>query len=79
MRWKIYQEFSDECKKSFENGFLDNLIEQCVDRLDRMISGDVDLRKMSAAAQVFHRELFSVEVRNRKLRQIYRRVAGVSD
>lgn len=54
------------------------MISQCTDRLGQMISGDVDLRQMSAADQTFHREVFSVEVRNQKLRQIYTRVAGLS-
>ena len=77
-RWKIWEEFVTDCKQSFETGVLNGLIEQSIDCIDRMISGGVDLRKMSAAAQTFHREVFSVEVRNRKLRQIYNRVAGLS-
>jgi glycosyltransferase involved in cell wall biosynthesis len=76
-RWKIFEEFLTDCKQSYERGIFNDLINQCVDRLDRMVSGDVDLRKMSAAAQTFHREIFSTEVRNERLRQIYRRVAGV--
>jgi glycosyltransferase involved in cell wall biosynthesis len=77
-RWKTFEEFSAECKESFENGVLDNLIEQSINCLEMMISGEMDLRKMSAATQAFHREVFSIEVRNRKLRDIYRRVAGLS-
>jgi len=76
-RWKICEEFVTDCKQSFERGIFNDLINQCTDRLGQMISGDVDLRKMSAAAQTFHREIFSTEVRNGRLRQIYRRVAGV--
>jgi glycosyltransferase involved in cell wall biosynthesis len=77
-RWKTWEGFVVYCKEAFERGVLDNLVEQSINCLERMISGDVDLRKMSAAAQTFHREVFSVEVRNRKLRQIYRRVAGAT-
>jgi len=79
MRQKTMEEFVIYCKQSFENGGFNNLIEQCVNRLERMISGDVDLVVMSAAAQAFHREMFSIEVRNQKLRQIYRRVAGLAN
>lgn len=77
-RWKIWEEFVTDCKQSFETGVFNELVEQCIDRLERMISGNVDVRKMSAAAQEFHREVFSIEVRNLKLRQIYNRVAGLS-
>jgi glycosyltransferase involved in cell wall biosynthesis len=77
-RWKTWEGFIICCKEAFERGVLDNLIEQSINCLERMISGDVDLRKMSAAAQTFHREVFSIEVRNGKLRQIYNRVAGLS-
>jgi glycosyltransferase involved in cell wall biosynthesis len=76
-RWKIGEEFLTECQQSYERGVFNDLTNQCVDRLERMASEEVDLRKMSAAAQTFHREVFSPEVRNDKLRQIYRRVAGV--
>jgi len=76
-RWKIGEEFLADCKQSYERGIFNDLINQCVDRLGQMISGEVDIRKMSAAAQTFHREIFSPEVRNERLRQIYRRVAGV--
>jgi glycosyltransferase involved in cell wall biosynthesis len=77
VRWKSVEEFVTDCKQSYERGIFNDLINQCTDRLGQMISRNVDLRKMSAAAQTFHREVFSTEVRNRRLRQIYRRVAGV--
>jgi len=76
-RWKTVEEFLADCKQSYERGIFNDLTNQCIDRLERMISGDVDLREMSAAAQTFHREIFSTEVRNGRLRQIYRRVAGM--
>ena len=77
-RWRTWEGVVAYCKEAFETGVLDNLMEQSTNCLEMMISGDVNLRKMSAAAQTFHREIFSTEVRNGKLRQIYNRVAGLS-
>lgn len=77
-RWKVWEEFLAECKKAFELGDFNDLIEQSVDRLERMLLGEVDLRAMSAVAQEFHREVFSIDVRNRRLRQVYRRVASLA-
>jgi glycosyltransferase involved in cell wall biosynthesis len=75
IRWKEWEEFVTYCRDSYEQGAFDGLVEQSVDCIDRMIRGDVDLQAMSTAAQAFQREVFAVEARNRKLRQIYQRVA----
>ena len=75
-RWKTWEDFVTCCKESYEQGDCDRLIEQCVDCLDHMIRGDVDIRRMSSAAQQFHRETFSLEAHNSRLREIYRKVAG---
>ena len=52
------------------------LIESAVERLERMITREVDHRAMGAAARRLHAERFSPEARNRELDRIYASALG---
>ena len=70
-RWRTAEEFLDELAAMRERGELDVVVEQAVERLEAMISGQVDVATMRQAARRLHAERFSPPVRNQKLLHLY--------
>lgn len=75
-RWRTWHDFQEFCEQQSHSGALQMVIEQSVEYLEKMISGQVDMQAMRQAARRLHRERFSPEARNAKLRQIYNRALG---
>ena len=72
-RWKHHADFIAEMEGMRERGKFDVIVQDLVDRLETMLSGEVNVEAMRAAARRLHAERFSPEVRNDKLRAIYAR------
>jgi glycosyltransferase involved in cell wall biosynthesis len=70
-RWKSLTDLSAELEELRKRGGMAALVDDVVDRLDRMITGEVDHRALGDAARELHAERFTPEVRNRELRRIY--------
>ncbi len=72
IRWRTWGEFLADLDRIRERGGLQTIVDQSVSILERMMAGEVDLLAMGKAARQFHAEHFAPEVRNTKLRQIYK-------
>jgi len=71
IRWTTWDEFLADLDVMRARGEFETVVEQSVDWLEKMISGQVDLEAMSRAARQLHREQFSPEARNEKLLRVY--------
>jgi glycosyltransferase involved in cell wall biosynthesis len=70
-RWKTWEEFSADLERIRERGELKIVVEQAVDRLELMISGQTDLAAMGRAARALHTKYFTLEARNRQILRLY--------
>ncbi|MDQ6623536.1 MAG: glycosyltransferase [Verrucomicrobiota bacterium] len=69
--WRTAEDFVEELAARRGRGELENIVEEAVEYLSRMIDGRMDLQRMRDAARKFHREHFDPEVRNGRLRDLY--------
>jgi glycosyltransferase involved in cell wall biosynthesis len=72
-RWRSWKEFLADVEAMRESGELDGVVDALVDRLEPMVSGDVDVDELRRGARRLHAERFSPEARNAKLHEIYAR------
>jgi glycosyltransferase involved in cell wall biosynthesis len=70
-RWRDLDEWLIDVARRRERKEFRPLVEDAVDRIESMISGDVDHLAMGHAARELHREEFSLEARNQNLRRLY--------
>jgi len=75
-RWRSLPDLNAELDELRKRGDMAGLVGDAVDRLDRMITGEVDHRALGDAARELHAERFTPEVRNRELRRIYAAALG---
>ncbi len=75
-RWKSWGDFIEEVDRMRERGRLAGVVQDLVDRLEFMLSGDVDLDELRRGARRLHAERFSPEARNQRLRGIYAGALG---
>lgn len=76
-RWTSWQEFQADVERVRARGELRAVTEAMIDGATRLILDRCLHARMSSEARQFHRECFSIEARNEKLRRIYCRVAGM--
>jgi glycosyltransferase involved in cell wall biosynthesis len=76
IRWKTWEEFLTDLEHRRQRGDLQIVVDQAIDRLEAMISGQVDLETMGQAARQLHTEQFSPEVRNQRLLRLYQAALG---
>jgi glycosyltransferase involved in cell wall biosynthesis len=70
-RWKYWEDFLADLDRIRERGELQTVVDQSLDRLEKMYADRTKLTAMGQAARALHAECFSPEVRNRKLLQVY--------
>lgn len=75
-RWKGWTDFWAEIERMRESGQLAGVVQDLVDRLELMLSGDVDLDELRRGARRLHAECFSPEARNQRLNAVYARALG---
>ncbi len=70
-RWRSWDDFEVELRRMRESGGMAGVVQDLLDRLELMLSGDVDLDELRRGARRLHAERFSPEVRNAKLKAVY--------
>ena len=75
-RWKGWTGFWAEIERMRESGQLAGVVQDLVDRLELMLSGDVDIDQLRRGARQLHAERFSPKARNRRLKAVYARALG---
>ena len=75
VKWKVWADFVADCERRSTSGELATVVSQIVERLEVLMKDRVTLENMRSAARTHHAQNFSTEVRNEKLRKIYRHAA----
>ena len=70
-RCKTWEGFLADLDAMRERGEFKPVVEQSVDRLEAMLSGQAELEAMGRVARALHADRFSPTVRNRKLLRLY--------
>jgi len=75
-RWRLLSDFMADVQFMREEGRLQGVVDQVVDRLEVLLSAYDDLDDLRSGARRLHAERFSPEVRNARLTEIYARALG---
>jgi glycosyltransferase involved in cell wall biosynthesis len=71
VEWRSWAELVGKIQDSLKEGLFKPMIEEMVASIDLLINDRNMLVMMGEAAQKLHRESFSIEVRNNRIRKIY--------